>query len=581
MSADLNRKLRWLIALRLLIVISIVGPYSLVRLSADEDVDAALGAAADTQAERDDALAALAFAACAMTLVYIALLRPLVRRPSLHAYLQFCGDLALITYLIVRLGDAGQSFSILYFVVISVASVLLRRSAGIVIATLASLCVTAMMWTPSWAVLESLQRVLSLEDSPLAKVSLPMRIYSQSIHLAGFYAVAILTSYLARNITRVEERLRAKQIDLAYLEVVHRDIIQSISSGLVTTDLNGTVTSLNRSAEKIFERRAEDVIGVHITETGIFGQSRWRELNEASTDGATRTELSWRKGDRSAYLGLTLSHLRDGDNERRGYIVVVEDLTQERQLREQLRLKDRMAAIGEMATKLAHEVGNPLAAISGSVQVLSGSFDGDPSQQKLLEITLKESKRLDRTVKSFLRLASSRQRRFGTIDISALLAEDIELLKVSDEVRGNHRIEVELEPSSAVIRADPDQIGQIFWNLARNALHAMPEGGTLRVTGRLSDSVYRIAFYDTGSGMSDEAKADLFHPFKSFFDQGTGIGMAIVYRIVEEHGGRIRAESRPGQGTVVHVELPVGGPSADEGAVELSMVDEGHAGEPA
>lgn len=574
MTADLNRKLRLLIALRLLIVISIVLPYALVRLSAG---DTETGAAAAVQAEREAVLKALALSVFVMTLVYAALLRALARRPSLHAYLQFCGDLALITYLIIRLGDAGQSLSILYFVVISVASVLLRRSAGIVIATLASLCVTGMIWTPSWTVLESLQRVLALEGSPLAELPLPMRIYSQSIHLAGFYAVAILTSYLARNITRVEERLRAKQIDLAYLEVVHRDIIQSISSGLVTTDLNGTVTSLNKSAEKVFGKRAEDLIGVYITETGIFGQARWRELNEASTDGATRTEIVWRKDDRSAYLGLTLSHLSDAANERRGFLLVVEDLTQERELREQLRLKDRMAAIGEMATKLAHEVGNPLAAISGSVQVLSGSFEGDSSQQKLLEITLKESQRLDRTVKSFLQLASSRERRFGTLDISALLAEDVELLKMSDEVRGSHRIEVDLEPSSAVIRADPDQIGQIFWNLARNALHAMPEGGTLRVTGRLVDSVYRIEFYDTGSGMTDEAKADLFHPFKSFFDQGTGIGMAIVYRIVEEHGGRIRAESRRGRGTVVHVELPVGGPPAS-GPFEIGATDEKHAG---
>ena len=578
MSAELNRKLRWLIALRLLIVISIVGPYALVRLSADKEVGGTIGPAAEMQAERDDALTDLALAVCAMTLVYIALLRPLARRPSTHAYVQFCGDLALITFLIVRLDDAGQSFSILYFIVISVASVFLRRSAGVVIATLASLCVTALIWTPSWAFFENLQKLLALEGSPLADLSLPMRIYSQIIHLAGFYAVAILTSYLARNITQVEERLRAKQIDLAYLEVVHRDIIQSISSGLVTTDLNGTVTSLNKSAEKIFGIRANDVIGVHITESGIFGQARWLELTEASADGATRTEVVRKQEDRPAYLGLTLSHLRDGGNERRGYILVVEDLTQERRLREQLRLKDRMAAIGEMATKLAHEVGNPLAAISGSVQVLSGSFEGDPSQQKLLEITLKESQRLDRTVKSFLQLASSRQRRLGTIDISALLAEDIELLKVSDEVRGNHRIEADLEPSSAVIRADPDQIGQIFWNLARNALHAMPEGGTFRVTGRLSDSVYRIEFCDTGSGMTDEAKADLFHPFKSFFDQGTGIGMAIVYRIVEEHGGRISAESRPGQGTVVHVELPVGGPASSG---PFAAIDEGQAGEPA
>ena len=452
------------------------------------------------------------------------------------------------------------------------ASVLLRRSAGVVIATLAALCVTVMMWTPSWEFLQLVQRRLSLGESPLANLPIPMRIYSQSVHLAGFYAVAILTSYLARNITRVEERLQAKQDDLERLEVVHRDIIQSISSGLATTDLSGVVTSLNRSGEKILGGRAEDLKGAHIAATGLFDEQRWLKLTEFSADGLTRTEIIRQKDGKIAHLGFTLSHLRGGDNERRGYILAVEDLTQERELQEQLRLKDRMAAIGEMATKLAHEVGNPLAAITGSVQVLSGSFEGDPAQRKLLDITLKESRRLDRTVKSFLQLANTRENRFAKIDVAAHLAEYVELLKNSDEVSENHRIEIDLDPPTAIIRADPDQIGQIFWNLARNALRAMPQGGELRVKGSLAGSVYQIEFRDTGSGLTDQAKADLFHPFKSLFDQGTGIGMAIVYRIVEEHGGRIQAGSRSGEGTVIHIGLPVDGPPGRSEEVRMTRL---------
>jgi len=233
-----------------------------------------------------------------------------------------------------------------------------------------------------------------------------------------------------------------------------------------------------------------------------------------------------------------------------------------------------MAAIGEMAAGLAHEVGNPLAAISGSVQVLSRSLKGDKapgggrelsSQAKLLEITLKESQRLDRTVKSFLQLASSRERRLTPIDIAALVAEDVQLLRLSEDVSEGHRIEADLVPITAMIRADPDQIGQIFWNLARNALQAMPESGTLNIRGRLRGEWYVLEFRDTGSGMTEEEQATLFHPFKSFFDHGTGIGMAIVYRIVEEHGGRITADSRPQQGTVIRVELPVAGHPAESG----------------
>ncbi len=570
--SDLNSKLRWLIALRLLIVVSVTGPYALYRLGLPEPPpEGSVPVSAEELLTRGPMLDLMA-AVSVQTLVYIAFLSLLRRRPTVHAYLQFTGDILLITFLMYRLGEAGQSFSILYFVAISVASVLLRRSAGVVIATLAGLFFTLMITAPSWGLLLFVEERLSLPPSPLASLTLTTRVYSLIVHLTGFYVVAFLTSYLARDITRAEERLKARNLDLAYLKVVHADVIQSISSGLATTDLNGIVISLNRSGEQILERPAEEIVGRHVSEAGLFELEQWKELTELSADGTTRREIERPIDGERRYVGLKISHLRDAEGGCRGYILVLEELTQERRLQEKLRVKDRMAAIGEMAAGLAHEVGNPLAAISGSVQVLSGSFEGDKSQRKLLEITLKESRRLDRTVKSFLQLASSRPRRLADIDIAALIAEDIELLRNSDDVGDHHLIVADLDPPTALIRADPDQIGQIFWNLARNALQAMPAGGELRVAGRLAGSAYQIAFHDTGSGMTEAEKADLFHPFKSFFDQGTGLGMAIVYRIVEEHGGKISADSRPGKGTVIRVELPVTGPPDSETSDRLPAV---------
>jgi two-component system sensor histidine kinase PilS (NtrC family) len=226
-----------------------------------------------------------------------------------------------------------------------------------------------------------------------------------------------------------------------------------------------------------------------------------------------------------------------------------------------------MAAVGELAAGLAHEIGNPLAAISGSVQMLSSSLQGDPAQRKLLEILLKESLRLDRTIKGFLRFARPRERSSVAFDVARLLAENFELLKNSEEVSAGHQLELALDPPSARLLADPDQVSQIFWNLTRNSLRAMPGGGTLRVVGRLTQDTYCIEFIDTGRGMSEEQRANLFHPFQSFFDGGTGIGMAIVYRIVQDHGGRLHVDSRPGAGTTISVELPVPdgpGTGADE-----------------
>lgn len=545
--SDLNRKLRWLIALRLLIVVSISASYFLFRLGSAPPTNPDVNSFWFLGLKTVQLLVAMS---SLQTLVFIGCLQFLRERPEIHAYLQFGGDLITITTLLYSLGEGVQSFSILYFVVISVASVLLRRSSGLVVATVAFLLFAAVLYSPSG-------RWFQTRDPGI-------RTYTLTIHLIGFYAAAFLTSYLVRDITRVEERLREKNLDLASLEVVHRDVIQSISSGLVTTDPNGIMTSVNRSAETMLGRPASDLVRRHIVDTGLFEQIQWDRLTNDSVTGIQHCEARQEKNQKSAFLRLTVTFLRDGEGAPRGYIVVLDDLTDERRLQEELRIKDRMAAIGEMAAGLAHEIGNPLAAISGSVQVLSRSTEGDSAQAKLLGITLRESQRLDRTVKSFLKLAGSRQRRIENVDIAALLAEDTALLRNSDDVQESHTIEVRLEPESATIRADPDQIGQIFWNIARNALQAMPDGGKLLITGILDATVYRIDFTDTGSGMTEEERSKLFHPFKSFFDQGTGIGMAIVYRIVEEHGGNIVAESEVGEGTTIRVELPVAGPPTDE-----------------
>jgi two-component system sensor histidine kinase PilS (NtrC family) len=208
--------------------------------------------------------------------------------------------------------------------------------------------------------------------------------------------------------------------------------------------------------------------------------------------------------------------------------------------------------------------------------MLAKSLGGDGAARKLVDILIRESQRLDRTIKGFLRFARPRERAVVQFDIAALLTETFELLRNSEEVAAGHRLELRLDPPSAAIHADPDQVSQIFWNLARNALKAMPGGGTLKVVGELDADAYRLRFTDTGHGMGAEERANLFHPFKSFFDTGSGIGMAIVYRIVQEHEGRLRVDSRPGAGTTIEVALPRRGPApprlrgADRGALEAS-----------
>jgi len=379
------------------------------------------------------------------------------------------------------------------------------------------------------------------------------------VALVGFYTVALLGSMLARRTLLVEEELEEKTERLETLRVVYQDIIQSIVSGLITTDLSGKVTSINRAGEEILGQSASDLLGKHSVKSSMFSESLWHRCRLTCEEtGRARDEVDIpHSGGGQVTVGFSLTRLKDAQDEPTGYIVIFQDLTEKRKMMEELRVKDRMAAVGELAAGIAHEVGNPLAAISGSAQMLSRSLPTDSSASKLLEIILKESQRLDRTIKGFLRFARPRDSALVTFDIRQVLHENFTLLTNSAEVSERHKLILELPEEPVLMIGDADQISQIFWNLARNAVRAMASGGTLNVSGHRRGKTYRMKFRDTGRGMTEDQRAKLFQPFQSFFDRGTGIGMSIVYRIVQEHDGRLRVESSPGQGTTITVDLPL------------------------
>jgi two-component system sensor histidine kinase PilS (NtrC family) len=545
----LERNLRWYIAVRLVAVTSVLLPFFLLQLARPDSFPG----------EATRYVVLLAGATFGATLVYIGLMRLLRRHLVVHAYVQFAGDMLLITVMVYYLGGVASPFSLLYLVVIAVASTLLRRRAGVTVASIAFLLYAALALSLSTGWLPPADR--------LAEVVSGWRVaYNLAIHFFGFYAMALLTSFLAHNATRAERELEVKSEHLADLQVVHRDVIQSISSGLITTDLAGAITSVNQAGLAILRQTESELIGAPVHETGLISDDRWAVATAAGElQGKLRLEVQVPQGADSVFIGFSISRLNDAFGAHRGFILIFQDLTGWRRMQDELRMKDRMAAVGELAAGLAHEIGNPLAAISGSVQMLSGATPGDASQRRLIDILLKESHRLDRTIKGFLRFARPRERATVPFDVGRLLSENMELLGNSEEVSERHRLELDLQPPSARLVADPDQVSQIFWNLARNALRAMPDGGTFRLVGRLDGDAYRLQVIDTGRGMSEAQRTNLFHPFQSFFDGGTGIGMAIVYRIVEDHGGRLRVDSAPGGGTTITVELPAAGPGTPLG----------------
>lgn len=540
----LRRQLKWLIGIRILVVTSVLVLYLLLSLLPQEPLE-------EMDARFLFLISGIVYGA---SLVYIALLSWLHDRVVAQAYAQFLGDLLVITALVYYFGGAYSPFSMLYLVVVSISAALLRRRSSILVANAAYLLYTGVLLAIHF---DWVQPPLAPADG----VSLGRLSYDLATHLVGFYGVALFTSYLAGNVTRAEQELEEKQENLADLRLAYHDVVQSISSGVVTTDLEGRITSINRVGEQLLRQEASDLLMRPVAETGMFDPEDWTRLTTTGPDlPQNRREVEVSIGDppEDVILGFSLTSLTNAHGEQEGYILVFQDLTEWRKLQEKVRMTDRMAAVGEMAAGLAHEIGNPLAAISGSVQMLSPAVAGDPQEEKLVGILVRESERLDRTVKSFLQFARPKERSSVPFDVAELLREHVELLRNSAEKTEAHTLDLVLEPRHATVLADPDQISQIFWNLARNALRAMPDGGMLRIVGRVVGDNYRLAVQDEGQGMSEEERANLFHPFQSFFDDGTGIGMAIVYRIVEEHGGTLDVDSSEGVGTTITVKIPRG-----------------------
>ncbi len=317
---------------------------------------------------------------------------------------------------------------------------------------------------------------------------------------------------------------------------------------------------MNPAASSILRREPRDLIGRHISEVGFFRVEEWEHARRTlENNGVVRVEKTNFRGtdDDEQTVGYALTPLRTIEGSASGYTLIFQDLTDMKKLEAELRLKDRMAAVGELSAGIAHEIRNPLAAIAGSVQVLRKSEALSPQEQRLMSIILRESERLNKSIADFLRFVRPQEKRTAEFDIAASLSETLDLLVNSAELRPDHRIERQIVPPSFTVAGDPDQIRQVFWNLARNAVQAMSNGGVLRVSTELVGETYRIVFSDNGRGMSEVDQRRLFQPFRTNFPSGTGLGMAISYRIVQEHGGHIDVASRPGMGTMITVSLPV------------------------
>ncbi len=492
-----------------------------------------------------------------LTFFYAIALRR-VKELSRFAYLQILIDTIFITSIIYTTGGIESFFSFLYLLNIISGGIILYRRGGMIIASFSSILYGALLDLSYYELIAPMgQRLDYLQAYPSSEI-----FYRILANVAAFYLVAFLSSFLSEQTRKSKAELKAKQEDLADLEMFKENIIQSISSGLVALDENGKIVVFNKGAEDIFNIDSKDAIFRCINDV-IPLMEPYLKTNRPNKF----SQLSYaRNDDRKIDLILNVSPLREPDGNKKGDILVFQDITHIREMEREVKRMEDLAVIGELAAGIAHEIRNPLASISGSIQVLNDSLskEGTHINKRLMEIVLREINRLNNLVNDFLLFARPRRTEIEGVDLNQLIIDTLDIFKNSQDWS---QLDVETRFFGPLkINSDPQQLKQVFWNIFLNACEAMPLGGLVRVStekfgkhngrGESIDQVI-IKVEDNGPGIDPKVINDIFKPFSTAKKDGSGLGLAIVKRIIEGFGGEISCRNLEDGGAAITIILPL------------------------
>jgi len=491
------------------------------------------------------ALISLAGIWCVLATAYV-LLRTKFPEATWHAPLQMTLDLAIITGLVYSSGAQDSYFVSLYLLAILMGSILFSRRGAFLVAGVSFVLLGCVVELTYYGIIPR-----STASVPAARA---LEFWLAS-NLFAFFAVAYLGGLLAESIRHKGVELEAKSEALKDLQAFNRDVIESMRGGLATVDLEGRILLVNRAGNEITGYRPGALHGQRIAD--IFPGLWPVEMNEQGIPVALRQEIETRTpGGSKRYLGVSISPLRTGHDERTGFVFNFQDLTELRRLEREVATKERMAAVGRLSAAIAHEIRQPLTAMTGALKEFARLAPLEDDDKKLVQIVSRESQRLNQIITDFLDYSRERSYAFAEVDIAAVVEETLLLLRRDAGTSGKYRFEVRSAARNLHARADRDAIRQVFWNLCNNGLRAMPDGGVLSVVLDGDASWIRIAVRDTGTGLDVADAARIFEPFQSGFVGGTGLGLAIVYQILQAHRGHIRVETAKGQGATFIVELP-------------------------
>jgi two-component system, NtrC family, sensor histidine kinase PilS len=505
-----------------------------------------------------------------VTILYAVSLRK-PRNPGRSAFNQLVIDHLFITGLIYFTGGRESFFPVAYMFVVIGSSFLFGRRGAFFSASLAAILFGSLLVTQLYRWVTPLGSTSLYEASQI--------FYSLIVYMATFFIVAFLSSLISEELSRKQKELLQKQSDYHQLEAFNRNIIQSLDTGLLTIDLDGRITFWNRTAEKILCLEGRDR---HSLTVADLLPNLSRAIGKMQNPG-TDTSANLQRGEipfvypegKKVHLGFSISPLAGPGETPMGHTVIFQDITRYKEMEELINRNNRMAAVGQLAAGLAHEIRNPLTSLSGSIQMLKADLSLEGSNQRLMDIILRESERLNALITDFLLFAHPPRTHKSAVDLKALCQETLDLFAHSQQYRTNIRICRPEFDSAVRVPADPYQIKQVLWNLLLNAAQSIPGAGevgielkrskTAPLSSGLQDIVISgldgegwavITVRDSGKGIEAADKEKIFEPFFTTKEGGTGLGLAIVHKIIENHKGVIRVESEVNKGTQFTLYLP-------------------------
>lgn len=487
--------------------------------------------------------------------ILCAALQHRVRRLRAFAAAQLVFDTAVVSALVRFSGAADSFFSFLYLPITVYAALLFGRRGAYASSVFCAACYALVLWLRNG-------HGLGPPD--------PLLLAGWGTHAGALLIVALLASALSRERDRAGRALAEKTRDLRSLQRLHARTVESLTSGLLTTDPGGSITSLNPEAERITGVSQQAALGRSL-DAVIPGASQ-AVLESARAVHKGRARLRFKNpGGAELHLGLAGSVLRAGEDSAGGYVVIFQDVTRVVEMEADLRRHERLAGVGQLAADLAHEIRNPLAAISGSIQILEAGSTGTESDEskRLMNIVVREADRLNALITDFLHYARPAPAKLVPVALADVLAD---MRQIFESVRPPAvTLESNASPGLRVL-ADDRQLRQLLWNLYLNAVQAMPDGGCLEIrafaapqaafgAGR-NDTPEGAGFAalevsDTGTGIPPDVLERIFDPFFTTKEEGSGLGLATVHRIAEGNGGHVSVESAVGHGTRVRVLLPI------------------------